>query len=94
MNIQTARAGIALRTVQECLQAVMWNATVGLAPLVHSLPQGLTSVPLSDMPPSRLVLACKSTNADPLVRSFTRVTAALFRSPVHGRRQPAEGVSA
>ena len=74
------RAGPVVRTVQECLQAVLWNATVGLAPLLHPLPQGLTSVPLTDMAPSRLILAWHTTNADPLVASFIRITAALYRS--------------
>ncbi len=53
------RNGPIVRTVHECLQAVLWNGTVGLAPLVHDLPGGLTSVPLIDMPPSRLIVAWK-----------------------------------
>jgi DNA-binding transcriptional LysR family regulator len=45
-------AGPVVRTVNECLQAVLWNGTVGIAPLTHALPDGLTWAPLDDMSPS------------------------------------------
>ena len=58
------RYGPVVHTVQECLQAVLWDDTIGLtrvgaaparvATLDHALPDGLTSIPLTDMPPSRL----------------------------------------
>ena len=73
------RDGLVVRTVHECLQAVLWNDTIGLAPLAHPLPEGLTCVPLADMPPSRLVVAWRSTNASPLIRSFTHIAAAIYR---------------
>ncbi len=69
--------GPVVRTVQECLQAVLWNGTVGLSTLDHSLGEGLTCVPLADMPPSRLVVAWNSSDTNPLVRSFTQVAAAV-----------------
>ena len=75
------RDGPVVRTVHECLQAVLWNGTVGLAPLAHALPDGLTSVLLADLPPSRLVVAWNSTNTNPLIRSFTLIAAATCRSP-------------
>jgi len=56
---------------------VLWNGTVGLAPLEYGLPDGLTSVPLVDMPPSRLVGAWAGVNPGPLVRSFVRIAAAI-----------------
>jgi DNA-binding transcriptional LysR family regulator len=74
------RDGPVVRTVHECLQAVLWNGTIGLTPLAHALPDGLTSVSLADMPPSRLVVAWKSTNANPLIHSFARLAAAIYRS--------------
>jgi DNA-binding transcriptional LysR family regulator len=73
------REGPVIRTVHECLQAVLWNDTIGLTPLDHALPDGLTSVPLSDMPPSRLVVAWNTTNPNPLIRSFTQIAAATYR---------------
>jgi len=69
-----------VRTVYECLQAVLWNGTIGLTPLTHELPQGLTTVALTDMLPSRLVVAWPDPNANPLTRSFIRVAAAIYRT--------------
>ncbi len=74
------RDGPVVRTVHECLQAVLWNGTIGLSPLAHALPDGLTSIPLADMPPSHLVVAWNSTNANPLVHSFAHLAAATYRS--------------
>jgi DNA-binding transcriptional LysR family regulator len=74
------RDGPVVRTVHECLQAVLWNGTIGLAPLIHELPDGLTAVPLADMPPSRLIIAWNSTSANPLIRSFTHIAAGIYRS--------------
>ncbi|MGA5303766.1 LysR substrate-binding domain-containing protein [Nucisporomicrobium flavum] len=61
-----------VRTVQECLQAVMWNGTIGVTALNHALPEGVTVVPLADMAPSRLVVAWRTADAGPLVRAFVR----------------------
>jgi DNA-binding transcriptional LysR family regulator len=72
------RDGPVVRTVHECVQAVLWNGTIGLAPLVDALPEGLTCVPLTDMPPSRLVVAWNSAGTDPLVRSFVRLATAGY----------------
>jgi DNA-binding transcriptional LysR family regulator len=41
-----AREGPVVRAVQECLQAVLWNGTVGMSPLGHEPPEELTVVPL------------------------------------------------
>lgn len=46
------RNGRVIRTVHECLQTVLRNGSVGLAPLAHELPDGPTAVPLADMPPA------------------------------------------
>ena len=67
----------------ECVQAVIWSGTIGLAPLTplaHALPEGLATVPLADMPPSRLVVAWNSNDGSPLIRSLTQIAAATFSS--------------
>lgn len=74
------REGPVVRTVHECLQAVLWTGTIGLSPLTHELPHGLTAVPLSDMAPSRLVVAWPHITSDPLILSFIRLAAATYRS--------------
>ncbi|MEV6151039.1 LysR substrate-binding domain-containing protein [Nonomuraea sp. NPDC052129] len=71
--------GPVVRTVHECLQAVLWNGTVGLTTLAHALPEGLVAVPLLDMPPSRLVVAWNSTDSSPLIRSFRQIAAVVYR---------------
>jgi DNA-binding transcriptional LysR family regulator len=77
------RDGPVVRTVSECVQAVLWNGTIGLAPLTpqgHAWPGGLTVVPLADMPPSRLVVAWNKADANPLIRSLVQVAAVVYRS--------------
>jgi DNA-binding transcriptional LysR family regulator len=64
------REGPVVRTVHECMQAVLWNGSVGVAPLGHPLPDGLTTVPLRDKPPCHLVVAWQTADPSPLVRSF------------------------
>ncbi|MYV98483.1 LysR family transcriptional regulator [Streptomyces sp. SID3343] len=71
------RDGPVIRTAHECLQSVLWDGTVGLAPLGHALPEGLVAVPLTDMPSSDLVLAWNSGDIDPLIRSFVHIAAAV-----------------
>jgi DNA-binding transcriptional LysR family regulator len=73
----TQRDGPVVRTAHECLQAVLWNGTVGLIPLVHDLPDGLTAVEIADQPPSQLVVAWNDDNTSPLVHSIVTIAAAL-----------------
>jgi DNA-binding transcriptional LysR family regulator len=73
-------AGPVVRTVNECVQAVLWNGTVGIAPLTHALPEGLTLAPLRDMPPSRLVVAWATARENPLIHSFAQIAVATYRS--------------
>jgi DNA-binding transcriptional LysR family regulator len=72
-----AADGPVVRTAHECQQSVLWNGTVGLMPLTHVPPAGLTTVPLRDMPNSDLVVAWPEADPSPLVRSFVRLAAAL-----------------
>ena len=78
-DVGRRRGGPVVRTVHECQQSVLWNGTVGLTPLAHTLPEGLTAVPLTDAPPSHLVIAWKSANTTPLIRSFLRIATAICR---------------
>jgi DNA-binding transcriptional LysR family regulator len=74
-------AGTVVRTVNECMQAVLWNGTVGIAPLLtHALPDGLTWTPLTDMPPSPLVVAWTTEHENPLIRSFAQIAVNTYRS--------------
>ncbi|MEV7043311.1 LysR substrate-binding domain-containing protein [Amycolatopsis sp. NPDC051061] len=77
------REGPVVRAVQECLQAVLWNGTVGLMPLGHRPPGELTVVPLTDLAPNPVVVAWK--DASPLVRSFVGLASAAYQT-IGGRR--------
>ncbi|MFD9698629.1 LysR substrate-binding domain-containing protein [Lentzea sp. NPDC059081] len=63
-----SRGGPTVRAVQECVQSVLWNGSVGLAPLGHDLGDGVVVVPLDDLPPSPVVIAW--VDDDPLTRDF------------------------
>ncbi|MBB5918284.1 DNA-binding transcriptional LysR family regulator [Nocardia transvalensis] len=69
----------ALRTVQECLQAVLWNGISALAPVDQPLPAGLTVVPLTDRPPTDIVVAWPNARRTPMVRSFVQLAATTYR---------------
>ncbi|NSC25429.1 LysR family transcriptional regulator [Streptomyces albus subsp. chlorinus] len=73
------REGPVVRAVQECRQAVLWNGTVGMTLLGHEPGEGLTVVPLADMPPSRLVAAWNKGDTNPLIRSFVGHAVAAYR---------------
>ncbi|WP_433803696.1 LysR family transcriptional regulator [Actinomycetospora sp. CA-084318] len=64
------RGGPVVHTAHECLQAVLWNGSVGLVPAGHDVPAGLVTVPLRDHPPAELIVAWDPRRAGPLVRSF------------------------
>ncbi|MFD8749465.1 LysR family transcriptional regulator [Kitasatospora sp. NPDC059577] len=73
------REGPVVRAVHECLQAVLWNGTVGLAPLGHDLPAELAVVPLTGIAPSRVVAVWKEGDTNPLIRSFVDIAATAYR---------------
>ncbi|MFG2887913.1 LysR family transcriptional regulator [Streptomyces sp. NPDC048248] len=78
-NGGTPREGPVVRAVPECLHAVLWNGTVGLAPLGHDLPAELAVVPLTDMAPSRVVAAWNEGDTSPLIRSFVEIATTAYR---------------
>lgn len=69
-----------MRTIQECLQAVLWNGTSALAPVDQPLPPGLVTVPFRHRPPSHLVVAWLKTARSPLIRSFVQVAERSYSS--------------
>lgn len=73
------REGPVVRAVQECLQAVLWNGTVGLAPLGHAPPEGLVLVPLAGMAANPVVVAWQRGDTNPLVTAFARIAVAAYR---------------
>ncbi|MGW7707721.1 LysR substrate-binding domain-containing protein [Streptomyces sp. NPDC054771] len=72
------REGPVVRAVQECRQAVLWNGTVGMTLLNHEPGAGLAVVPLTDMKPSRVVVAWNEGDRNPLIRSFVRSAIAAY----------------
>ncbi|QES39634.1 LysR family transcriptional regulator [Streptomyces venezuelae] len=78
------REGLVVRAVVECRQAVLWNGTLGMTLLDHPPSPGLVVIPLNDMPPSPLVAAWSTGNADVLVRSFVRAATGLHRGRGRG----------
>ncbi|MFJ9815652.1 LysR substrate-binding domain-containing protein [Streptomyces sp. NPDC101151] len=83
------REGPVVRAVQECRQAVLWNGTVGMTLVDHEPGEGLTVVPLIDMPPSRVLAAWNQGDTNPLIRSFVRIAAAAYRDRARHRRHRA-----
>ncbi|MFI5975085.1 LysR substrate-binding domain-containing protein [Streptomyces sp. NPDC051452] len=73
------REGPVVRVVQECVQAVLWNGTVGIAPLGNRPSPQLALVPLTDMAPSRVVAAWNEADTHPLLGSFVRIATAAYR---------------
>ncbi|MEU9618166.1 LysR family transcriptional regulator [Streptomyces sp. NPDC088846] len=73
------RKGPVVRAVVECRQAVLWNGTVGMTLLDHQPAEGLTVVPLIDMPPSRVVAAWNAGDTNPLIRSFVQIASTAYR---------------
>jgi len=70
-----------VRTIQECLRTAAWNGTLVIAPLGQALPAGLVCVPLTDRPPSRVVLAWRADDPSRLVRAFASLARAQHRDP-------------
>jgi DNA-binding transcriptional LysR family regulator len=69
----------AMRTIQECLQSVLWNGTSALAPLNQAVPGGLVTVAVTDREPSDLVVAWRGGRPSPLIRSLVQIAVSAYR---------------
>ncbi|MFF0410578.1 LysR family transcriptional regulator [Kitasatospora sp. NPDC004745] len=72
-------SGPVVRSVAECLHAVVWQGAVGILPAgaTHRhVTEGVAYVPLADYPPSRVVLAWREGAADPAVPAFVAAVVA------------------
>ncbi len=76
----TNPTGPVVRTVNECQQAILWNGTVGWSPVAHPVPEGLTCVPVADIPHSKLVVAWSTGTSNPLVQSFVHIARKTYKS--------------
>ena len=74
---QDSPSGPLVRTAQDCIQAVLWADTVGLAPLDHRVPDGLTTVLVSDIAPSTLVAAWRKDDDSKIARAFIQTAASM-----------------
>jgi DNA-binding transcriptional LysR family regulator len=63
----------AVRTVQDGLQAALWNAAIAIAPLNQMMPTGLVCVPLVDREPTSIVVVWRTADPNPLVRSYVDI---------------------
>jgi hypothetical protein len=80
-----------VRAVQECQQAVLWNGTVGMTLAEHEPAEGLAVVPVTDMPPSRVVVAWKDGDTNPLIRSFVEIAISAYHDRAPRRRDVPAG---
>jgi DNA-binding transcriptional LysR family regulator len=72
-----------VRTVRECIQAVLWSNAIGLAPLTISESPGIAVVPVSGVAPSPLVVAWRRRDRSALVHGFVDITRTTAR---HARK--------
>ncbi|MER8184901.1 LysR substrate-binding domain-containing protein [Kitasatospora sp. NPDC094015] len=73
-----AASGPVVRSVAECLHAVLWQGAVGVLPAAAAhrhRTEGIAFVPVTGHPPSRVVLAWPSADPDPLVLAFAEAAA-------------------
>jgi DNA-binding transcriptional LysR family regulator len=68
--------------VVQLLHLIAAGRVIGMLPrsLVEPLPAGLAGIPVTDAPPSRLVLAWNSRDRRPLVASFVAAALRLRRA--------------
>jgi DNA-binding transcriptional LysR family regulator len=74
----TGVQGPVVRTAHECIQGILWSNLVGLAPIEHTFPDGLTAVPIEGRPTTELVVAWRRPDPNPLVRAFADMAARYF----------------
>lgn len=64
-----------VRTVRECIQAVLWSDAIGLAPLTINRPRTIAIVPVDGVAPSPLVVAWRRRDRRPMVQDFIDLVA-------------------
>lgn len=74
---QPAQGTQELRTIQACLQAVLWNHMSALAPVDQALPLGLVVIPAEDRAPSEVLLAWRADDNGPLIRTLAALASRL-----------------
>ncbi|MBG0831713.1 LysR family transcriptional regulator [Planomonospora sp. ID67723] len=75
--------GPEVRSVDECMHAVLWDGAVAMVPArvaQRSPAEGVVFRPITDAPPSRLVLAWRRTESSPLVSAYARLLAEVHRA--------------
>ena len=65
-----------VRTVRECIQAVLWSDSIGLAPLAITPVPGIVVVPVDGVAPSPLVVAWRRRDHRSLVHGFVDLATA------------------
>ncbi|MEU4788876.1 LysR family transcriptional regulator [Micromonospora tulbaghiae] len=65
-----------VRTVRECIQAVLWSDSIGLAPLAITPVPGIVVVPVDGVAPSPLVVAWRRRDRRSLVHGFVDIATA------------------
>jgi len=72
------------RTIQECVQSVLWSGASALAPITQPLPPGLVVIPVRDRPASKVVVAWKVSVPNAAVRSFIDTAMQTFKQHRRG----------
>ena len=67
--------GPEVRTIQECLQSVLWGGMIAIAPLHQPLPDGLVIVAATDREPNHLLLAWCAGRLTPTACDFVSMNA-------------------
>ncbi|MGW3855446.1 LysR family transcriptional regulator [Micromonospora arida] len=72
-------ADTVVRTVRECIQAVLWSGSIGLAPMTINRVPGIVVVPVDGVAPSPLVVAWRRRDRRSLVQGFVDVATTTGR---------------
>jgi DNA-binding transcriptional LysR family regulator len=73
-----------MRTIQECVQSVLWSGASALAPITQPLPPGLVVIPVRDRPTSKVIVAWKVSVTNAAVRSFIETAVQTFKQHERG----------
>lgn len=62
-----------VRTIQECVQSVLWGGAIAIAPLHQQLPDSLRVIPATDREANRILLAWHSDHATDAIRALVTI---------------------